>query len=75
MASKDHVPIERGFRSVYFRDGNLLKELEELLEKDLGGKEPLSHVVCQILGGAVPQIRVQAKKGVKKFKVEFTLEF
>lgn len=69
------MTVERGHQSIYFRDTQVLKDLEEMTEKDLGDKVSVSAVVCEVLKQALPDIRRQVKAGKRQgIKVSFTVD-
>lgn len=67
------MTYERGHLSIYFKEEEVLDDLQGLVEKDLDNKVSVSSVVCEILKGALPQLRESIKKG-KRVKVKLNFE-
>lgn len=67
------MTIERGHQSIYFRDPDVIKQLEVLTEKDLRGDVSISAVVSTVIGAALPELTRQIKKGKRDF--ELTIKF
>lgn len=57
------MTVERGHQSVYFKDPQVLKDLDELSEKDLAGKVSISAIVNEVIGKALPDIVRAVRKG------------
>lgn len=64
------MSIERGHQSIYFKDIDTLKALDELTAKE---DMSVSHVVNEVMKAAVPEIIKQLKKGGKREEMKLTL--
>lgn len=67
------MSVERGHQSIYFKEPSVLKGLEDLVEKDLGGNTSISAVVCEVMGKALPELSKQAKKGKRTVELSITV--
>lgn len=57
------MTVGRGHQSIYFKDPQVIQDLEDLSGKDLDGKVSVSSVVCEVMKKALPEITKQVKKG------------
>lgn len=70
------MTIERGHQSIYFRDVETLKGLEDLTEeKVLDGKVSVSAVVNEVMTKALPDIQKAVKRGKRTgISLSFTVD-
>lgn len=60
------MSAERGHQSIYFKDPQVLKDLEQLSEDDLKGEVSISAIVCEVIGKALPDLIKHVKKGKRR---------
>lgn len=69
------MTYDRGHLSVYFKEEEVLRDLQTLIEKDLKGQVSVSSLICEIMKHIVPQLRDAAKEGKRTgIKVTATLD-
>lgn len=70
------MTVERGHQSIYFRDVDTLKGLEDLTrEKVLDDKVSVSAIVNEVMGKALPEIRKHIKRGKRTgISLSFTVD-